>query len=248
MTTTVVTVSNRIPTEPYYRMGAWKESLARYGATPVVLGMDERWDGLVSKPRHLLKWLKSHYAEMDCLIFTDSWDVLFVKSPDDIAKEWNDIGEPWICGAERALFPPADTSVWPQCSSPYRFLNSGAIISTPAAMLAVLETMNPDALPNDHQKEDGSMFHSNDQAWLQELFLRQPIPMLLDTECRFIWNLCDVPYESMRVNGEGEFFNVDTKSFPGILHANGDAKEKGIFLEALAFLSKAKPDIQICTT
>lgn len=237
MTTTVVTVTNRIPTEPYYRYGAWKASLARYGVEPVVLGMDEPWAGLVSKPRHLLKWLRDNANSCDCLIFTDCWDVLFVQNPNDMAEDWVDIGMPWICGAERALFPPADERAWPQSSTPYRFLNSGAIISTPDAMLAVLEAMNPDALPDDHEVTPGVMFHSNDQAWLQELFLKQPIPMMLDTQCRFIWNLCDVPYESMRVNGEHEFFNVDTKSYPGILHANGGAKEGSIFLEALARLN-----------
>ncbi len=248
MKTVVVTVSNRIPTEPYYHFAAFKASLARFGVEPIVLGMSERWDGLVSKPRHLLKWLRGHSDEVDCIMAVDSWDVLFVKPPDDIAKEWDAIGRPWICGAERALFPPADVSVWPQCSSPYRFLNSGAIISTPKDMIAVLEAMNPDALPNDHQKEDGSHHHQNDQQDYQQLFLKQPIPMLLDTECKFIWNLCDVPVTSadFPTNGAG-VFNVDTQTYPGIIHANGGAKEETIFLEVLRRINQ-KSDIQICTT
>ncbi len=209
--------------------------------------MSERWDGLVSKPRHLLRWLKHDFSflDADCLMVVDSWDVLFVKSPDEIAKEWDAIGRPWICGAERNLFPPADTSAWPQCSSPYRFLNSGAIISTPKDMMAVLEAMNPDALPNDHQREDGSHHHQNDQQDYQQLFLKQPIPMLLDTECRFIWNLCDVHRDSADLLGE--VINLDTKTKPGIIHANGGSKEGEIFLEILKSL-EAKPDIQICTT
>ncbi len=242
MKTTVVTVSNREPSEPYYRMGAWKASLARFGAEPVVLGMHDAWNGLVSKPRHLLKWLRSGACNSDCLIFTDSWDVLFVKHPDEIAAEWDSIGRPWICGAERALFPPADASVWPVCATPYRFLNSGAIISTPSDMLKVLEAMNPDALPDDHEKPDGSHFHSNDQEWLQQLFLKQPIPMLLDTECRFIWNLCDVPHDRALLSdkdtgGRLMVVNRDTGgTHPGILHANGGAKEGPIFLTALRML------------
>lgn len=237
MTTTVVTVSNRTPTESYYRMDAWRDSITRFGVAPVVIGMGEPWAGLVSKPRHLLKWLRSGACKSECLIFTDSWDVLFVKSPDAIAEEWRELGSPWICGAERALFPPGDESAWPQSGTPYRFLNSGAIISTPTDMLAVLEAMNPDALPDDHENPDGSHFHSNDQAWLQDLFLKQPIPMRLDTECRFIWNLCDVPPESARLYLNGAAENLETKTFPGILHANGGAKEGAIFLEVLKKLN-----------
>ncbi len=236
MTTTVVTVTNRIPTEPYYRFGAWKESLARFGEEPVVLGMDEPWAGLVSKPRHLLKWLRSGVCKSDCLVFCDSWDVLFIKSPDKIAAEWDTLGRPWICGAERALFPPGDESPWPKSGSPYRFLNSGAIISTPDDMRLVLEAMDPDALPDDHEVTPGVMFHSNDQAWLQALFLKQPIPMRLDTECRFIWNLCDVPTTSAGFFARG-VHNLETNTYPGILHANGGAKEGVIFLEALKALN-----------
>jgi hypothetical protein len=237
MKVNVVTVTNRIPTEPYYRFHAWKGSLARYGVEPVVLGLGERWDGLVTKPRRLLKWLRGPGQGSDCMIFTDSWDVLFVKSPEQIAEEWKEMGRPWICGAERALFPPADTSVWPECTTPYRFLNSGAIVSSPEQMLAVLLAMDPDKLPDDHEKPDGTPFHSNDQEWLQQLFLKQPIPMVLDTECKLIWNLCDVPRESAHIHGDGSIRNADTGTWPGILHANGGAKEGPIFLEVLKLLN-----------
>lgn len=245
MKTTVVTVTNRIPTEPYYRFGAWKDSVQRFGIDPVVLGLDQRWDGLITKPRTLLKWLKNGGADCECLIFMDSWDCLMLEHPESIAERWKDVGAPWICGAERNLFPPADEKPWPACGTPYRFLNSGVILSTPDDMLKVLEAMNPDNLPNDHERPDGSHFHSNDQEWLQQLFLRQPIPMRLDHECKFVWNLCDVPDDQFEMR-DGKVFNKETGTYPGICHANGSSKEKPIFLTILDHVSK--PKVQICAT
>lgn len=237
MNVRVVTVTNRIPTEPYYRFCAWKNSLARFGVEPSVLGMDEPWHGLITKPRTLLRWLRSGACkDVDCLIFTDSWDVAFAASPLEIATEWSAIGRPWICGAERNLFPPADEKAWPESGTPYRFLNSGAIISTPSQMEELLTVMNPDALPGDYERPDGSHYHANDQETFQQLFLKQPIPMRLDTECRFVWNLCDVPPQSCRWEGDRPV-NIETGTRPGILHANGGAKEKEIFLEALTRLN-----------
>lgn len=232
MTIQVVTVSNRTPTEPYYRFGAMMGSFRRFGVEPVVLGMDERWDGLVSKPRHLLKHIKEGRCNADCLIFVDAWDVVALVHPDEIARDWDSYGRPWICGSEKALFPPSDESKWPQCASSYRFLNSGAIISTPNDMLAVLESMDPDNLPNDHEKEDRTQYHSNDQVFYQELFLKQPIPMRLDTECRFVWNLCDVNTGEWRFDGD-RIRNIETGTMPMLAHANGGAKDKEPFVSIL---------------
>lgn len=232
MSVTVVTVTNRIPTEPYYRYFSWWNSVKRFGVEPVVLGRQDFWHGLMTKPRLLRKWLREGKCSTDCMIFTDSWDVVFLDHPAEIEAKWKEIGSPWICGAEKNLFPPAEAKFWPECASPYRFLNSGVIISTPKTMLEVLEAMDLDSIPDDHQKPDGSNHHGNDQEELQKFFLSQKLPMLLDTEAKFVWNLCDVPKESYEVR-DGKVFNKDTQTFPSIAHANGGAKEGEIFLDIL---------------
>lgn len=233
MSLTVVTISNRTPTEPYYHFGAMMGSFRRFGVEPVVLGMDEPWFGLVTKPRTLRKWLLEGNCATDCLIFVDAWDVICLEHPEKIEQAWKEMGSPWICGAEKALFPPGDESKWPDSSSSYRFLNSGVIISTPADMLAVLNAMDPDNLPSDHEREDGSQYHANDQSDFQAQFLAQPIPMRLDTECHFVWNLCDVAESECEIQEDGLVKNLETKTMPMILHANGGSKDKKPFVSVL---------------
>lgn len=53
MSIQVVTVSNRMPTEPYYHFGAFLKSLEKFGVQPVVLGWNQPWNGLMTKPRLL---------------------------------------------------------------------------------------------------------------------------------------------------------------------------------------------------
>jgi hypothetical protein len=235
MKVSVVTVSNRLPTEPYYHFSAMMHSWRRFGVEPTVLGMDEPWYGLVTKPRLLRKWLMDGKCDADCLIFVDAWDSVAIVHPDEIANDWSTYGRPWICGSEKALFPAGDESKWPACASSYRFLNSGAIIATPEDMLKSLDAMAPDDLPNDHEREDGSQFHSNDQEYFQQLFLKQPIPMRLDTECRFIWNLCDVDISEYEFSGE-KVRNKETGTWPMIVHANGSSKQSPGFLRILQTL------------
>lgn len=232
MKTTVVTISNRLPTESYYRFDAMMGSFRKHGVEPVVLGMDEPWYGLVTKPRTLLRWIQDGNCKSDCLIFVDAWDVVTTVHPDEIAAQWDQYGRPWICGSEKALFPAGDESKWPSCASSYRFLNSGAIISTPEQMFAVLGAMDPENLPNDHERKDGSQFHSNDQEWMQQIFLKQPIPMRLDTECRFIWNLCNVEKHEFEFEGD-RLRNKETGTFPMIVHANGGSKDKDPFISLI---------------
>jgi hypothetical protein len=62
----IVTVANRIPSrerEPYYRPDVFFESLRRFAITPgaglTVLGMNEEWRGLMTKPRRLRNWLRA---------------------------------------------------------------------------------------------------------------------------------------------------------------------------------------------
>lgn len=232
MKVSIVTVSNRCPTEPYYHFGAMMGSFRRFGVEPTVLGMDEPWYGLVTKPRLLRKWLMDGKCDAECLIFVDAWDTVAIVHPDEIANDWDTYGRPWICGSEKALFPAGDESKWPTCASSYRFLNSGAIISTPEDMLKFLDAMAPDDLPNDHEREDGSQYHSNDQFFAQEVFLKQPFPMRLDTECRFIWNLCDVGKDEFEFDG-ARLRNKETGTFPMIAHANGGSKDKEPFVSLL---------------
>jgi len=235
MTFQVITVTNSIPKEQYYCWAEFFKSLDKFGVKPTILGMGEPWGGLMTKPRTLRKYLRDGKSKAGCLIVVDSWDLVFAKDPAQIAREWRDIGAPWMAGGEKNLFPSGDESAYP--SGAFRFLNSGFIISTPEDMLAVLEDMNLDTIPDDHVDVNGNNVHPNDQEEYQKAFLRQPIPMVIDTEAKFVANLCGVKRENVEYwSWENPSTGIKAKTIrmtetcnePYALHLNGPAKTDGL--------------------
>lgn len=232
MTHQIVTVSTGKPQPDYFCYDEFLQSVRRHGDEVSTL-VPQTWGGLMTKPRQLRGWLRNGLCKADCLIVVDCWDLVFASDPSVIVSDWEAIGRPWLMGAERNLFPAGDESRYPKCASSYRFPNSGVVLSTPSDMLAVLEHMNLDSIPDDHQSTDGTMVHENDQFYYQKAFLDQPIPMHLDTECKFVWNLCGVDqsnFEFQMQASEDEstinprILNRETGTFPHCFHFNGGSK------------------------
>src|SRR3990167_3558782 len=84
MNAQVVTVSNRVPDrskESYYRYDVFLESLRRFAEVPAVLGMNEPWNGLMTKAFHYRNWLRAGNNKSDRLILCDAWDIVFARHP-----------------------------------------------------------------------------------------------------------------------------------------------------------------------
>lgn len=234
MRTTVVTVTSRIPDrarEPYYRYGLWIESLKRFGVDPIVLGMSEPFEGLMTKPKRLRDWLKAGGCDTELLIVSDSFDVMFLEHPNVIGNYFNgnwDAEDEILFNAERGLFPRGDlqhnfdnaaigeTSAW-------KYLNSGFYIGTPAKILQLLDSMMLDEIHGDYQRPDSSWCHPNDQAWFQVAFCCQSVPMMLDYDCEICQTLSACTIDEFDLTGP-KIKNKATGSEPMVIHGNGSGK------------------------
>ena len=233
MNVEVITVVNRWPEADYYCHREFLKSLDRHGVKPTILGFGEPWGGLMTKPRLLKKYLEAE-CDSDVIICADAFDAVFAKSPQVVAEEWLDSGGIWTAGAERTCFPDGSLAKkHPESPSSYRYLNSGFIISKPKDMLAVLESMNLDSIPDDGIDPDN--WHPNDQHYYMVEFLKQPIQMNLDTATRFAWNLCGVDGSNFDFTYAIPF-NRETQNSPGVFHFNGGSKTDGMQERVLAHL------------
>lgn len=218
MNVEVITVANRWPDADYMCHREFLLSLTGFDHQPTILGMGEPWGGLMTKPRLLKKYLETK-CNADVIICVDAFDTVFAKSPDAIAREWIAAGGSWTAGAERNCFPDfLLAEEHPQSPTSYRYLNSGFIISKPKDMLAVLDSMNLDSIPDDGV--DPNNWHPNDQHYYMVEFLKQPLPMNLDTETKFVWNLCGVDESNFDFSHEIPL-NRETGNSPGVFHWNG---------------------------
>lgn len=244
MSIQVATVCNKAPTAPYYYWErGFKASLAKLGVTPVVLGFEEHWGGLCTKPKRYRHWLRQNIDSLDTVILSDAWDVVFQSHPDEIEARWKEVwpnGEV-IFNSERSLFPRGDLAeFFPETGTPWRYLNSGFIIGKAADVLTMIESVDWDAILDDTQFKDptevtyagvtrtyetDSWFHPNDQGEYQEIWSRMPVPMKLDAKTELCFAMHGTELDDLDLTGP-KVKNKLTGTTPGVLHCNGDSKDK----------------------
>lgn len=226
----IVTVANRKPVEPYYTFDEFFKSLN--GEPITVLGTHPgEYGGLGSKPRLLYGAIKNGHIKEKHIIFCDCFDLVFAVPPSNLYLKYLRFAAPFVISAEKNCFPDTFKDQYDQLETafmtPYKYLNSGMIVAETDAMLAVLESMDAANIPNDYW--DGEkMQNPNDQAFYQEQFLKQPVPMVLDVYQILCNTLHMVEKDELDFQDNGVIFNKTTKTFPCSYHLNGGAKTGGL--------------------
>jgi hypothetical protein len=135
-----------------------------------------------------------------------------------------------IFNAERNCFPRGDLA--PQFderaeagkqTAPWKYLNSGFMVGRPGDILTLLESMNLDEIPDDHQLPDRSWFNPNDQEHFTLAFLKQPVPMSLDYNADICMTGHGTTVEQLDFS-EPRIKQAITGTYPMAFHFNGDAK------------------------
>lgn len=226
MNAEVVTVSSRVPTEPYYHLAQFLESLRRFGEVPTNIGEGQPWRGLMTKPYLLREWLRAGKNRSDRLIVCDAWDIVFAQHPHGIGDHCADLfGNAVVFNGEKGCWPREDLKeCFPDDGSPWRFLNSGFMCGPADRILALVEAMDIEAIGFD---PPGGPY-PNDQGEYQALYARQaehPVKMVVDTQCVLAQTGSACQLEEFDFSGL-QIKNVLTGTTPGVWHFNGDAKNK----------------------
>lgn len=224
----VVTVANRVPTEPYYRFHEFVESLAKFDVKPVVLGMNEWWKGLMTKPFRYREYLRANPTGR--VILCDAFDVVFAQHPESV-DEWcrHVFGDDMVVfNGEKGCWPREDLKEYfPDMGSPWRYLNSGFLIGRADRVLAILEAMDIETIGFD---PPGGPY-PNDQGEFQRLYAERPdLGMVVDTDCVLAQTLSACALDEFDFTGS-MIRNRMTGEAPGAFHCNGGSKE--IFQDAL---------------
>lgn len=242
----IVAVANEAPQVPYLLRGwnAFLASCRRYNMEPLILGWGQPWTGLGSKPKLLKKAIEDGRITTPYILFADSFDVVFCRHPQDILdvyqRNWEgDFSLMW--NAEKDCFPEASWAQHhPSTTSPWKYLNSGLTIGHTEALLQVLTEMKVTEWPEDHQKNDGSWFHVNDQHHFMEKFLfgqcaPQEVKTGLDSECSMFQTMTGMTENEFEWEND-RFRNTVTGQYPGAIHFNGPAKTAGLMEPILKHL------------
>lgn len=225
----IVTVSSGKPFAPYYLYEEFFASCRKYGCEPIVLGSKpNEFKGLGDKPKLLFKAIKDGTIKSSHIIFCDCYDLVFAANPSRVMDRFfSHFDKPWVCSTEKNCFPTDLTDKFPECGTSYRYLNSGFIVAETSAMLAVLEHLKLENVPEDYRMENGQTYHVNDQFLLQQAFLDKPVPMALDYNCELCWSMCGVKPDEISYI-ENMIVNNETGIMPLAIHLNGPSKTDGL--------------------
>lgn len=217
----IITVSSHRPTEWYYCYDEFFQSIENHGYTCAILGGSGGYKGLISKPKLLLEHLKGGHVNAKRILFADCWDVLFLRDPAEAVE----MAAPDVItfNAEKNLFPfvPGE---FPDTGTPYRYLNSGFFIGDTDLVVDLLEKMNLSSIRDDYLTSGGKWHHENDQQYFLEAYVRQLVPMMLDSDVRMCQTMHGITDEEAEVEDDGALHNLICDSRPVAVHGNGGGK------------------------
>ena len=226
---TIVTICNRIPRENYYCLQEFENSTKDFYKM-VIQSVDTPYQGLGDKPKFVYRAIKKGIIPTKYIIFTDCWDLVFVDTPEEIIEKYKDFNCDLVFSGERNCFPADLKEEYDKLpfTSSFKYLNSGFIVGETEALLATLEAMKVEEIPDDYwDEEKGHNVHFNDQFEYQKIFIQQPVKMLLDYSQTLSQTMHDVGWADIDLTGS-KIKNFETGAYPSTIHFNGSGKTNGL--------------------
>lgn len=234
MSIQVITIANAAPKEPYYCFEEMKASVRKYGHEPLILGWEQPWGGLASKPRILKKAIENGQITAEHIIFIDAFDVVLAASPEEIVEAFKSFDADIVWNAEKNCFPVKEIACdYPPTDSPFKYLNSGFCVSRTELMWKLLDHMKADELKDDHKDENGNNVHPNDQEYYSLAFVRgcPGVVQKLDYNARLCMCMVDVGLNDLSfeevMTGKPCVTHKYTATFPAAFHWAGGSKTSG---------------------
>ncbi|XP_025161345.1 procollagen-lysine,2-oxoglutarate 5-dioxygenase 3 isoform X1 [Harpegnathos saltator] len=192
-----------------------------------ILGLGESWKGgnVSSGPGggykvNLLRKALEDYRddENKIVLFTDSYDVIFLGGLSAIVERFLDTGARILFSAEGYCWPDKSlASQYPAVSRGKRYLNSGSFIGYATDLLAILDTVSIE------DEDDDQLLYTN--VYLNDE-LRARHRIKLDHKSDIFQNLFGAVADvELRFKGEEAYLqNIVYNTVPLVLHGNGHSK------------------------
>ncbi len=225
----IVTISNRQPTQDYYCLKEWYQSVSKYEPL-IIQSYGSNYQGLCDKPKFVYRAINGGHINAKHILFCDSWDLVFASTPEEIIERYLEFNCDLVISSEKTCFPndlKAEYDEQPFTSS-YKYLNSGMIVGRTDSLLETLKAMEVENIPDDYYDLNKSCnVHFNDQFEYQKIFLKQPVNIKLDYNQAIANSLHEVKIEELDFTGE-RIKNIETGTNPCVFHFNGSAKTNGL--------------------
>ena len=189
------------------------DSARSHGFKVKNLGKGVEWKGSdMSGPGggqkvNILRSYLEKLPDHDVVLFMDGFDTFAASDLEEVTRRYLEFKCKVLFAAEQFLWPD-ESLEFPECNTPYRYLNSGLYIGRVDELKKILADPIED--------------HEDDQLYFQKKYLSGKYDIKLDYEC-YIFQCHDL---TVGINFNKRLDNQTTQCCPCLYHGNGAEKAK----------------------
>jgi len=202
-----------------------------YGLRYKVLGLDYEWTGgNMSKgpgggmKLNLLKKELVDYDYDDIILFSDSYDVIFLSGSDEIMKKYKKFETDVVFAGEKTCWPDKSMERIFEDDGPYRYINSGGFIGKVGVIKEIID------VEFDDTNDDQYLIHSR-----YELFIKN---IKIDTSCEIFQTSSNNIEELEILYQKNRLKNRMYNTYPCHYHGNGSHNVKVVHNNYCNYLTK----------
>jgi hypothetical protein len=201
--------------------GYWQflNSCELFKIQPIVLGMGSPYCNNVDKIRYLNGFFEQYVTDYTHILFCDAYDVVFASDLSRITETFLSFKSAIVFSTERRCWPDPNR-VYPECATPYRFLNSGLWMGEIKAAKEMINRILLNGVP---------LENLSDQQLYTEMFLSGNAPITLDYKCSLFQSLYG-SVDDLEINQSGRIKNRITGESPLVFHGNGSSSLYSVLL------------------
>jgi predicted O-methyltransferase YrrM len=187
------------------------DSCKRFNVPIKILGLGLPFRGLSDKLLYVKKFLKD-LPDDDVIMFVDAYDVLFMKTKEEILKQFLSMKVPFVIAVEAYCFPlKSRVNDFPPSPTPFfKFINSGTYIGYVKSLKEIFNEMK-DIKPSD-----------DDQARFMLHYFDNREKYTFDYYCKLFMPLPRVSIHHLEIDQKNFTVKCNlTNTFPCIIHGNG---------------------------
>ncbi len=178
-------------------------SCKRFGIQIRLFSVDKEYHGFyLTNLVEQLKCLEGHVNDYDWVLSVDGFDSMIIRPLEDIFFET----ETMFFNTELNCYPDPNMK-YPPCKTRFKYLNGGCFFAPMKLAVDCFRWHRP------------NIYNCNQYAW-SFAYTTNALPITIDSECRIfqtLWGTTEKDFETVN----GKLKNIETGSFPSVLHGNG---------------------------
>jgi len=205
-----VATDNKEPLERFIK------SCNNFGLNYEILGLNQEWKGgnmkLGKGGGMKLRLLKEYIRKLEnknqLLLFTDSYDVIFLSNEKEILIKYENFSKDIVFAGEKTCWPNEDLKIHFTDNSSYKYINSGGFIGKASEIYELI---------NNNFQDD-----YDDQEFIHQRYLDFKEKIAIDTKCEIFQTSSENILDEISINHyENRIINKQFNSKPCHYHGNG---------------------------